>query len=160
MNIRTNDYDFENNLNNQIATKNSSILNHRLPRILIGNHIYYTENGVSSNVPFTTPDNWMEIYGYNPLVNFHSIRICYEYFLISYYRDLERILTYRDNFNEIGVDNINDGGNEMNNIHNTINAITNSITEIGNIYLGVLLAYEREQEPTHVPEQNQVYDEE
>ena len=75
----------------------------------------------------------------------HFIRICYEYFLISYYRDLERILTYRDDFNEIGADNINDGGNEMNNIHNTINAITNAITEIGNIYLGILLAYEREQ---------------
>tara|TARA_B100001121_G_scaffold291968_1_gene293183 strand:- start:8072 stop:8578 length:507 start_codon:yes stop_codon:yes gene_type:complete len=160
MNSNVNDFDFENNLNNQIATMNGDILNHRHPRILIGNHIYYTENGVSSNVPFTIPDNWMEIYRNDPLVNFHSIRICYEYFLISYYRDLERILIYRDNFNEIGVDNINDGGNEINNIHNTINAITDSIIYIGNVYLGVLLAYEREQDPTHVPEQNQVNTEE
>mgnify|MGYP001174918408 CR=1 FL=1 len=151
MAINANDFDFENNLNNQIVTINSNILSNRPPRILIENLIYYSENGVSSNVPFTMPDNWAVLYENDPLVNFHFIRICYEYFLISYYRDLERILTYRDNFNEIGADNINDGGNEMNNIHNTINAITNAITEIGNIYLGILLAYEREQAQEYPP---------
>ena len=147
MALNANDFNFENNLNNRIATMNINILNNRPPRILVENLIYYSENGVSSNVPFTMPDNWAVLYENDPLVNFHFIRICYEYFLISYYRDLERILTYRDTFNEIGVDYINGGENEMNNINNTINTITNSITEIGNIYLGVLLEYDRDQEP-------------
>jgi hypothetical protein len=150
MAINPNDFNFENNINNRIVTMNINILNNRPHRILIGNLIYYSENGVSSNVPFTMPDNWVALYENNPLANFHYIRICYEYFLINYYRDLERILTHRDSVNEIGVDNINDGGNEMNNINNTIDAITNDITEIGNIYLGVLLEREQENNNEHV----------
>tara|TARA_B100001123_G_C14999075_1_gene902775 strand:+ start:11 stop:445 length:435 start_codon:yes stop_codon:yes gene_type:complete len=142
MDIHANEFPFEDRLNNRIVDINNRILNNPPPRVIIGNHIYYNENGVSSSVPFSMPNNWVTIYENEPNNNFNTIRICYEYFLISYYRDMGRMVAYLNTLNQIGEENINDGGNEMNNVRNTLNTITNSILEIGNIYLGILLEHE------------------
>ena len=152
MALNANDFNFENNLNNRIATINNDILNHRLPRVPIRNRIYYNENGVSGNVQFVLPDNWVHFLENDVNNNYHTIRINYEYFIICYYRDLERIITLRDTLmqianidgNEEEMNEINniDGNeeviNEINNVNNTINDIANAIINVGNIYLGIL----------------------
>ena len=139
MAINANDYDFEHNLNNRIGTMNDNILNQRIPCVCIGNQIYANENGNLTIVPLLMPDNWVNFYEEDVNNNFQTIRICYIYFLTNYYRDLNRIITYRDNLYNIGAENINVFSNEINNTHNTINSITNCILEIGNIYLGIIL---------------------
>ena len=126
-------------INNRIVDINDNLMNINPVRIIIGNLIYYIENGVTSNVDFVSPNNWVDYYEQDPNNNYYTIRICYEYYLISYYRDIDRLIEHLNLLNAIGADNINNGGLEINNINNSINVIRNNIQIIGNIYLGILL---------------------
>ena len=142
MALNADDFNFENNLNNRIATINNDILNNRIPCVGIGNRIYANENGNPFSVQLILPDNWVNFYENDRNNNFNTIRICYVYSLLHYYRDLNRIYAYRDILDNIDANNIDEFANEMNNVYNTIDMITDSITHIGNIYLGIILQEE------------------
>ena len=112
---------------------NEEIVNTNPPRAIVGNMVFYVDGNTSSSVPFVPPRNWVNYYERDPNNNYYTIRINYEYYILSHFKSLDRLVEHLNILNAIGEETINDGGVETEGVVNSIYQIENDIQEIGNI---------------------------